>query len=89
MKSNIKYILLRDGCMPEYETVCEFDSVVCHDTRSTLTEKLARNNMRIIAIQQGLLDLTSDDTAYARIKQDRRISVIYKEEISFLENFGK
>ena len=76
MISNVKYILIRDGCMPEYETANEFDSVVCHDSHCTLASQLVRTNMRTIAIHQGLLEINDDET-YARIKGDKRISVLF------------
>jgi len=78
MKSNVKYIILRDGCMPEYETIDFCDTVISHDSRSNLSEQLARQNMRIIVIQQGLLAIT-DDASYALLNKNKRISVLYKE----------
>jgi hypothetical protein len=79
MKSDVKHILIRDGCMPEYETANEFDIVVSHDSFRVLAAQLVRDNMHIIAIHQGLLEIKDDET-YMRINGDRRISVLYKKK---------
>ena len=76
MISGIKFISLIPGEMPSYETFATTDISVSHTSYASLRSAVARDGLRVVAITQRSLDIT-DETTYARIKEDKRIAVLY------------
>jgi hypothetical protein len=64
--------------MPEYETALQVDKKVEHDSYIELLSELQRPGWDIICIVQGRLEIT-DETAYTRLKEGMRITVLYSD----------
>jgi hypothetical protein len=64
--------------MPEYETALQVDKKVEHASYSELLSELQRPGWDIICIVQGRLEIT-DETAYTRLKEGMRITVLYSD----------